>query len=318
MELFEVLGEKEISKMKYEYDKNFKKIATNMPFNGVICKLSRNSMDKMLRNTELPKEVQARDFTIRGYQNEEISVKEIAPKNPEEHAILILHGGGFGYKMAPYQLLNACHYAIQLRCRVYLPDYHLLPEYPAPAAVEDALATYQYIVSHAKKLEINPEKIIVLGDSAGGALAANVCNMAQAKGMPRPCAQVLIYPVIDNAMNTESMKQFPDTPLWNAKNNKKMWKMYLKDATEEEIRVAVPMKNSLPETLSPTYIETTEFDCLRDEALAYAEHIRNVAEYIEVNETKGTLHGYDCLFEHPTVQDSLEKRVKFMEKSLGL
>lgn len=302
--------------MKYAYDKAFKKVAVNMPFSSLICKLSHKPLEKMLDKVEIPKDVTVRDFSIEGYRNEQIQVKEIVPENPGDTAILVLHGGGFGYKASPHQLLNSCQYASKLHCRAYLPDYHLLPDYPFPAAYEDAMSTYQYMVTHATELAINPDRIIVLGDSAGGTLAANVCNMAQSKGLPMPCCQVLIYPVIDNAMTTESMKQFPDTPMWNAKNNKKMWNMYLKNATDEEISIAVPMKNLLPKILPPTYIETTEFDCLHDEGIAYAKHIKGVAKSIEVNETKGTVHGYDALLKHPIAQENIEKRIEFMKMCL--
>lgn len=302
--------------MKYPYDKGFKKVAFHMPFRGWMCKMSHKPLEKMVDKMQIPKDVSLRNFSIPGYRNEQIQLKEIASENSGDFAILVLHGGGFGYKTAFSQLLIAYEYASKLHCRVYLPDYHLLPDYPFPAAFEDAMLTYQYMVTHAAELAINPEKIIVLGDSAGGALAANVCNMAQSKGLPMPYCQILIYPVIDNAMTTESMKQFTDTPLWNTKNNKKMWAMYLKNATDEEINIAVPMKNLLPEILPPTYIETAEFDCLHDEGIAYAKHIQGVAKCIEVNETKGTIHGYDILPEHPITQESIEKRIAFMEKCI--
>lgn len=192
----------------------------------------------------------------------------------------------------------------------------IMPDYPFPAAYEDAMLTYQYVVDHATELSINPSKIIVLGDSAGGALAANVCNMAETRGLPRPMCQVLIYPVTDDEMNTESMKLFPDTPLWNAKNNRKMWPMYLKDVTEEARQIAVPIKNSLPQSLPPTYIATAEFNCLHDEGLAYAKYIENVAERVEINETKGTFHRYDILANHPITRDSMKKRIAFMKNIL--
>ena len=88
------------------------------------------------------------------------------------------------------------------------------------------------------------------------------------------------------------------------------------NATDEEISVAVPMKNPLPETLPPTYIETAEFDCLHDEAIAYVKHIQGIAKRIEVNETKGTVHGYDTVLKHPITLENIEKRINFMEKCL--
>ena len=302
--------------MKYAIDKDLKKYMVKMPFYGWFCKMTHKPMDILLAMTKVPDDIEVRDFYISGYKNEPIRVKEIIPDSPRAGAILVLHGGGFGYKTSPHQFLNVCLYAKELHCRAYLPDYHLLPDYPFPAAYEDAMAMYRYMVTKASELGIQTEKIIVLGDSAGGALAANVCNFAQENSLPMPCCQVLIYPVTDNTMETASMKSFTDTPMWNAKNNKRMWEMYVKNLPAEELRRAVPMKNPKPDKLPPTYIETAEYDCLRDEAVIYAENIRGKAKTVELYETKGTAHGYDIASKHPIVNVSIKKRIEFMEKFL--
>jgi len=302
--------------MKYAIDKDLKKYMVKMPFYGWLCKMTHKPMDIILAMTKVPDDIEVRNFYINGYKNEPIRIKEIIPKNQGSGAILILHGGGFGYKMSPHHFFNACQYAKKLHCRAYLPDYHLLPDYPFPVAFEDAMATYRYMVTKALKIGINPEKIIILGDSAGGALAANVCNFAQENDLPMPCCQVLIYPVTDNTMETATMKSFTDTPMWNAKNNKRMWNMYVKNLPDEELHRAVPMKNPKPGNLPPTYIETAEFDCLRDEAVIYAESIRGKAKTVEVYETKGTAHGYDIASKHPMVKDVIKRRIEFMEECL--
>ena len=82
----------------------------------------------------------------------------------------------------------------------------------------------------------------------------------------------------------------------------------------EQEQIAVPMKNPLPEILPPTYIETAEFDCLHDEGILYAEKIKNHTTELQINETKGTFHGYDMLSSHPISKDSVEKRIAFMKK----
>ncbi len=302
--------------MKYPYDKGFRKVAFHMPFRGWMCKMTHKPLKRMVDKMKPPQGISLRNFTIAGYKGEAIDVKEITPENPSDVTILILHGGGFGYKTSPGQLQFACEYAKALNCRVFIPDYHLLPDYPFPAAYEDAILTYQYIIESAAELGIDSNKIIVLGDSAGGALAANVCNTAGTKGLPAPLCQVLIYPVADDEMNTESMMRFTDTPLWNAKNNRKMWPMYLKGVTEEARQIAVPIRNPLPQTLPSTYIETAEFDCLHDEGIAYAKYIENAAQRVEINETKGTFHGYDILSKHPITRDSVKKRIDFMKKCI--
>ena len=300
--------------MKYQYHKDFRKIAFKLPFSKLICRLSQKPLELMLNMIKPPKNISVDNFFIQGFNNDKILIKEISPESPNDFAILVLHGGGFGYKTAPHQLTNAFEYTSKLNCKTYLVDYHLLPNFPFPAAYEDSLKTYEYLISNADKLKINPKKIIILGDSAGGCLAANLCNTVESKNLPRPCCQVLIYPVTDNSMTTTSMKTFTDTPLWNAKNNQRMWKMYLKNATAQQEQIAIPMKNPLPEVLPPTYIETAEFDCLHDEAILYAEKIKNHTAELQINETKGTFHGYDMLSSHQISKDSVEKRIAFIKK----
>lgn len=300
--------------MKYQYHKDFRKIAFKLPFSKLICRLSQKPLELMLNIIKPPKNISVDNFFIQGFNNDKILIKEISPESPNDFALLVLHGGGFGYKTAPHQLTNAFEYTSKLNCKTFLIDYHLLPKFPFPTAYDDSLKTYEYLISNADKLKINPKKIIVLGDSAGGCLAANLCNTVESKNLPPPCCQVLIYPVTDNSMTTTSMKTFTDTPLWNSKNNQRMWKMYLKDCTPQQEQIAVPMKNPLPKTLPPTYIETAEFDCLHDEAILYAEKIKNHTTELQINETKGTFHGYDMLSSHPISKGSVEKRITFMKK----
>ena len=300
--------------MKYQYHKDFRKIAFKLPFSKLICRLSQKPLELMLNMIKPHKNISVDNFFIQGFNNDKILIKEISPESPNDFAILVLHGGGFGYKTAPHQLTNAFEYTSKLNCKTFLEDYHLLPKFPFPAAYEDSLKTYEYLISNADKLKINPKKIIVLGDSAGGCLAANLCNTVESKNLPRPCCQVLIYPVADNSMTTTSMKTFTDTPLWNAKNNQRMWKMYLKDCTPQQKQIAVPMKNLLPKVLPPTYIETAEFDCLHDEGIIYAEKIKNHTTELQIHETKGTFHGYDMLSSHPISKNSVEKRITFIKK----
>lgn len=302
--------------MKYSYDKKFRKIAFSLPFSPLSCKLSKLPLH-IIGNLIKPAKSQnlkINTICIKAYKNLSIKVKQIIPKNPNDFAILDLHGGGFGYKAAPHQIKYAFEYSEKLQCQVFFPDYHLLPDFPFPAAFEDSLKTYEYIVNHSEELKINPEKIIVLGDSAGGTLAANICNMAYTKDLPTPCGQVLIYPATDNQMNTNSMKEFTSTPLWNAKNNSQLWPLYLKNVTAEEEKIAVPMQNPLPQSLPKTYIETAQFDCLRDQAFLYAKKIQPISKSLEINQTMGTIHGYDMLTSHPTSKASLKKRIDFMQE----
>ncbi len=205
-------------------------------------------------------------------------------------------------------------YAMQANCRVYFPDYHLMPKYPYPAAYQDVLALYQFVSEHSDECKIDAERIGVAGDSAGGTIAALICNNYEREGLKPPCAQMLVYPVTDVTMGTDSMKRFPDTPLWNAKNNKRMWSYYCKDLEGEEIYAASPMHSVLPRMIPDTYIETAEYDCLHDEGILYGEKLREAGANVEINETRGTIHGYDSAIHSRIAMYNIEKRVSFLRK----
>lgn len=304
----------------YPYDESFHKIAKKLPFRGAFLSLARTIQAKMQKEQTLPEGMKKRIFEVSGYQGLPVSVLEIWPSDlsqkPEVPWILDIHGGGFGYEMAEYQLLNACIYSQSLGCRVFLPSYHLLPEYPYPAAAKDVQAVYQYLIEHAETFQLSRKKFLVMGDSAGAALAAGLVNAAGCRKLPMPCGQILLYPVADRRMQTESMKRYTDTPLWNAVNNRHMWELYLKDVPEEACKEASPMEMKLPDRLPPAYIETTEFDCLRDEGAAYASRIMGIADTVRLCETKGTIHGYDMAMDSPVTKKYRKKRLEIMKEFL--
>lgn len=117
-------------------------------------------------------------------------------------------------------------------------------------------------------------------------------------------------------MQTNSMKKFSDTPLWNSKNNKRMWSYYCKNLKGEEIYSVSPMHNSLPQIIPDTYIETAEYDCLHDEGILYGKKLREAGANVEINETRGTIHGYDSALNTKIAIGNIEKRILFLKKAL--
>lgn len=308
-----------MSKKKYEKDihPDFKSIAYNIPFNVFQMKAAKPILSVMLKATPKPKEITERQVKIRGYQGNVLNINIFEPVQTDQKlpCLLYLHGGGFGYKAAPYHKRLACIYAKRANCRVIFPDYHLLPKSPYPAAYEDVLSAYRWICRNEKGLRIDKNHIAVAGDSVGAALAATLCNSVEKKDLTIPCLQMLIYPVIDAGMRTESMKKYTDTPLWNAENNRKMWKMYLSHASKEDEKLASPMDNELPDYIPKTYIETAEIDCLHDEGILYAKKLRRHGAKVRVYDTKGTIHGYDSAVNSRITQQSIHRRIEVLQKA---
>jgi acetyl esterase len=155
-------------------------------------------------------------------------------------------------------------------CRIVSVDYRLAPEHPFPAAVEDACAATAWIAAHATELAIDPTCIVVAGDSAGGNLAAVVCQHAKGSEL-KIALQVLLCPVTDIAADNSSRREFAEgyfleTPLMGwAKAH------YLSaDADINDPRLS-PLRASDLSGLPPTVIHTAGFDILRDEGRAYGD-----------------------------------------------
>ena len=301
----------------YPIAKDFRNIDVSMPYHKLLFPLAGPVLKLMAHCVPLLKGLTVSKRSVPGFQGKPFSVELYRPtdKTGNLPCVLLFHGGGFGYQAAPYHKRLAMAYAQQLGCVTVFPDYHLLPRYPYPAAKEDALAVYQWLHGQREDLHVDREKILVAGDSTGAVLATYVAE-ATLPGSSRPCGQLLIYPVTGEGQQTDSIRTFQDTPMWNSKNNRKMWKWYLKGANATQRVEASPMTAPLRAPLPPAYIETAEFDCLHDEALLYAQRLRDQGGQVTLWETKGTVHGYDFCWDSPITQDSVRRRVEAMREML--
>ncbi len=303
-------------KYKDQIDSELRTIARNIPYNKAIMKFANIYQTISFQFTGIPAGIDHRAVTVEGYEGLKFKTDIFEPSNVKEKlpCLIYAHGGAFSYKAAAYHKKLACIYAMQANCRVYFPDYHLLPKYPYPAAYQDVLALYRCVMARSDECKIDTERIGVAGDSAGGAIAALICSNYEREGLKPPCVQMLVYPVTDVTMQTDSMKRFWDTPLWNAKNNKRMWSYYCRNLKGKEIYGASPMHSTLPRRIPDTYIETTEYDCLHDEGILYGEKLREAGANVEINETRGTIHGYDFAIHSQIAMRNIEKRVSFLKK----
>jgi len=229
-------------------------------------------------------------------------------------ALLYYHGGAFALTWGGIHLGNAAAYARGSGCVTVFVDYRLGPKYPFPHGFNDCYRALEWTVERAGELGIDPQRIAVAGDSAGGALAVAVAQKARDTGLASLCGQMLIYPVIDNECRTASALEFVDTPMWTGLSNRRMWEMYLRDYPDELPPYAVPGKGGV-RGLPATYIETAEYDPLRDEAIAFAEALRGRGNAsVVINATQGTVHGYDAVAGSAVVQDSMRQRIAFLQR----
>jgi len=174
-------------------------------------------------------------------------------------------------------------------------DYRLAPENPFPAGLDDCYAAFLWTVENAAELGIDPERIGVGGDSAGANLAAGVSLMARDRGGPTPSFQFLRVPAFDDRLDTPSVAELTDTPILNGSDLPIVWDFYLggpgRRGGPDVSHYAAPARAQDLTGLPPAYVCVSEFDPLRDEAIAYAQRLVQAGVPTELHLVPGTFHG---------------------------
>ena len=240
-----------------------------------------------------------------------LSPRKLPQKAP---CLIYLHGGGFVLEAASYHYRNAMRYAREVGCRVVFPLYRLAPRYPHPVFFEDCYAAFCWAYDRAETLGIDVQRMGIGGDSAGATLAAGVCLMARERQHPVAFRfQMLPYPFLDGRNSSDSCKQFTDTPMWNSTLSHRIGPMTRVDRTNPNYVWYSPVEAESFLGLPPAYIETAEFDCLHDDGILYANLLREAGIEVTLNETKGTMHGFDIATKAPTTLAAMEERIAFMK-----
>ena len=301
---------------QYPIHPDFKKWARmNPPLNRAALPLIQGMMKPLFRLEKSSAQMTVERKRIPVGNGDSVRALWYCPRDAGETApcLIVYHGGGFVLPAAPYHYSLAREYAERAACKVLFVDYRLAPKHPFPAAPEDCYAAYCWARSNAETLAIDPSRIAVAGDSAGGQLAAVVCLMARDRGRPLPCGQMLLYPAAGNA-DTESVRKYTDTPMCNSRDMAKYAKLYRPDPTVGENAYASPIEAESLAGLPAAYVETAEFDCLRDGGILYARRLRQSGVPAEVNNTEGTIHGFDIVLDSPIVRGCVDRRVAFLRQ----
>lgn len=308
-----------MGRTKYPIHPDFNRYRNiNPPLNKAVLPFIQKMLGHLFYMEKSTAQVDVKRLLIPIENDQVIETLLYTPVGISDHApcLIYYHGGGFVLPAAPHHYLLAKEYAVRANCKVLFVNYRLAPKYPFPAAPEDCYTAYTWLRANAKDLAIDSTRILVAGDSAGGQLATVVCLMARDRGQSMPCGQLLIYPVTGRKMETESMRNFTDTPLCNSKDIKKYHAFYIKEPLHENHEYASPIHADMLEKLPVAYIETAEFDCLRDEGILYAERLIASGVPVELNKTLGTIHGFDIALESKIVRDCVNQRVDFINRTL--
>jgi acetyl esterase len=206
--------------------------------------------------------------------------------------LVYFHGGGFIYGDLDTHDVVCRGIAQGTPCAVVSVDYRLAPEHRFPAAVEDAFAATAWIAANGAGLGIDPHKLVVAGDSAGGNLAAVTALMARDAGGPALSMQVLVYPTTDLAEEAESIARFAEGYLLTRESIRWVKRSYLRDERDALDWRASPLRARDLSKLPAAYIITAGFDPLRDEGGAYAERLAQAGTPVTHECFEGQVHGF--------------------------
>lgn len=220
------------------------------------------------------------DLAVRVYTGE--------PGGSPSPVLVWFHGGGWVLGDLDSGDLPSRHLAAAAGCTVVSVDYRLAPEHPFPAAFEDCLAATEWVVANTDRLHVDPSRIAVGGDSAGGNLAACVAAAARDRGLVLR-HQLLVYPVIEAAFDTPSYDEFAEGFFLSRAGMQWFWDHYTQPQDRADPRVA-PLHGGLA-NLASAWVFTASCDPLCSEGRSYADALENAGVPVERMEMDGAIHG---------------------------
>lgn len=249
-----------------------------------------------------------RTVTVPGYRGDSIQLAVIqrTQRTGKTAAVYGIHGGGM---MFGHYLSNLDSYDDWLLVHdvtLISVDYRLAPEYPDPYPVEDCYAGLVWITEHSEELGIDPERIVIAGQSAGAGLAAGTTLLARDRRGPALMAQILVSPMLDDRDSTVSTTQIDGVGIADRQMTRFSWDAYLgqRRATDDVSVYAAPARASDLSALPCTYIDCGSAEVFRDETVAYASRMWADGVDAELHVWPGAFHGFTSMMPQAAISRS--------------
>lgn len=222
-----------------------------------------------------------------------VPVRVYTPRvEPPLPGLVWFHGGGWVLGDLETHDALCRHLALACAAVVVSVDYRLAPEHPFPAAVDDATAATRWVAANAAALDVDPHRLAVGGDSAGGNLATVVCRRARDTGHPALRWQLLVYPITDCDFDTASYTENATGYGLTRAGMQWFWHHYVPGSDERLHPDASPLRAADLTRLPPAYVITAEYDPLRDEGEAYARRLIEAGVSTRLERFPGMIHGF--------------------------
>jgi len=292
-------------------------------FNAIAdIKERRNTVDSLLRMmiAELPpiENVVMEDRNIPGPdESPEVGVRIYKPVDVSGNlpGMFFIHGGGMIMGSIEGENLKAAMLCETIQAVVVSVEYRLAPENPHPAPVQDCYEALVWMSKNATELGFDPERLAIVGGSAGGGLAIATALMARDQEFPKLCFQMANYPMIDDRNETPSSKEITDVGIWDREANLEAWDWYLGGKPADEYAAPARAKNL--SDLPPTFIDVGEIDLFRDEDIEFATRLLQAGVTTELHVYPGAYHASEAFAPDAELSKQIwAKRIEALKRAL--
>ncbi len=308
----------EINKLHPELRKPYSRFPTLPVHNRVFYSAISFLMTRVIGNKIKPypgvsvEDRALRSCNVRIYRTEGIK---------STSGLLWIHGGGYILGNTGMNDKECSALARELGLLVVSVDYRLAPKYPFPAALDDCYEAWQFMQSSAQELAIEPSRIAIMGQSAGGGLAATLAQRIADAGGTQPACQVLMYPMVDDRIAANQELDKIKHRFWNNRNNRAAWSWYLGQAPglENVPPYAVAARRNVLSGLPPAWICVGDLDLLYGDDCAYAEKLKAAGVDCELHIASQAPHAYDAVAPESSVtKDTVDRYCDFLRRKLHL
>lgn len=252
----------------------------------------RDAIESVPLPDDMPKMAAIEDCAAPGLGGQ-IPLRIYRPNRAADAPVLVyFHGGGMvlgsNHSFEPLARMLAS----ESDAAVVAVDYRLAPENPPPAQFDDAYCATAWIAANADRLDVDPGRLAVVGDSAGGSLAAAVTLAARDRDGPAICCQALLYPALDRDMSAPSITALADAPMLALDDINYMHELADRGADAAHDAYRVPAHATDLSGLPPAIVVTAECDPIRDWGERYANRLRDARVQVTITRYPGMYHGF--------------------------
>lgn len=306
-----------IEQLHPELHKSYARIPA-IPFHNAVCYFALNVLQRLLPQKIKPFAgvlIEDQPLTHR-------NVRIYRPENGSNRAALLwIHGGGFIMGNVSNNDRECAAIARTLGIVVVSAGYRVAPKHPFPAPLDDCFEAWNYLQANAEQWQIDRYRVAVLGQSAGGGLAASLIQRIADTGGVQPAAQLLMYPMLDDRTASNTALDPIRHRIWNNKNNRGAWGWFLGQPAgqADTPRYAAAARREDLSGLPPTWIGVGDADLFYQEDCAYAERLKAAGVPCELVVGPQCPHAYDLIApDAPVSQLLIQSYYRFLRNSLKL